>query len=332
MDAQEWASRATLDIIGLAGLGHDFNSVADPNSELNRCYRAIFSSQRGALVLLFLSLMLPQKVLMNLPIKRNLEAVAARGLIRRVCFDLVAEKRAKLEKGIVEKDILSVAIESGGFDDDEDIVNQLMTFLAAGHETTASAMSWACYHLCQHPKVQARLRTEIREHLPSPDSGEQITAADFDKLPYLSAVCNETLRLFPSVPLTLRTTEGNDSTILGQPIPQGAAIIICPWAVNCDPAMWGDDAEEFNPDRWMAPGQANSGGATSNYAFLTFLHGPRSCIGQQFARAEFQALLATWVGRMEMKFADENYVLEIRQGITSKPKENKIHMTKAEGW
>ena len=91
-------------------------------------------------------------------------------------------------------DILSVALESGGFTD-ENLIDQLMTFLAAGHETTASAMTWAAYLLAKHPEVQTRLRAEIRENLPSiSDTDTTVSSVDIDRLPYLTAVCNEVLR------------------------------------------------------------------------------------------------------------------------------------------
>ncbi|KAL2351287.1 cytochrome P450 [Cryomyces antarcticus] len=292
-----WASRATLDIIGLAGM------------------------------------FLPFWLLKRLPVKRNDEIEAASNLIKRTCYDLVQAKKAKMAKGErTDNDILSVALESGGFSD-EDLVNQLMTFLAAGHETTASSMSWAIYCLCQHPDVQRRLREEVRSHLPSITSPTtSITAADIDALPYLSAVCNEVLRLWSPVPMTLRVAAA-DATILGQFIPAGTTVIIAPWATNTSTQLWGPTAKEFDPDRWMGEGQAHKGGADSNYSFLTFLHGPRSCIGQGFAKAEFACLLAAWVGRFEMELANPDMVVEIKGGIMSKPKDGlEVKMNVLEGW
>lgn len=96
--------------------------------------------------------------------------------------------------------------------------------------------------------------------------------------------------------------------------------LVAPFAVNVSSALWGDDAQEFKPERWMAPGQAGKGGADSNYSFLTFLHGPRSCIGQAFSRAELTALITAFIGRFEAEFKDEDYVAEIKGGVTSKPK------------
>jgi cytochrome P450 len=315
-----WASRVTLDIIGVAGIGHDFNAIQNPDSELNTCYRTVFSPSGGARILQFASLILPGWFLRGIPLKQNRMLQAARTLIRRTCFDLVREKREKLANGkSTGKDILSVAMESGGFSD-EDMVNQLMTFLAAGHETTASAMMWAIYLLCRHPEIQTRLREDVRAGLPSiTDPKSTVTAAEVDNISYLHAVCNEVFRFTPPVSLTMRTT-ANDSTILNQPIPKGTTIILSPQAVNLNPQLWGEDAAQFNPERWMGSGRANSGGAESNYALLTFLHGPRSCIGKDFAKAEFAVLLAAWIGRFEMEFEDKNYELVIGGGITSKPK------------
>jgi cytochrome P450 len=127
------------------------------------------------------------------------------------------------------------------------------------------------------------------------------------------------MRIFPPVPLTLRET-ANDTTIQSHFIPAGTTIVICPWAVNTSTHLWGPDAREFNPDRWLQPGTANTGGAESNYAITTFLHGPRSCIGKDFAKAEFACLVASLFGRFEVAFEDENYELQIQGGITARPK------------
>ncbi|KAJ9640397.1 hypothetical protein H2201_002556 [Coniosporium apollinis] len=333
LEISTWASRVTLDIIGVAGMGQDFNAVQDPNNELYQTYRNIFSQPSGARLLGMLGFILPLWFLRALPVKRNQEVMEASKVIKRTAYDLIQAKKRKLEKAErTDVDILSVALESGGFTD-EDLVNQLMTFLAAGHETTASSLTWAVYLLCRHPDVQRRLREEIRAGLSSiSDPAAQITSTDIDRLPYLNAVCNEVLRVFSPVGLTLRAA-ANDSTILGHFIPKDTTIIISPWAVNVSKELWGEDALEFNPDRWLGPGRANTGGADSNYSFLTFLHGPRSCIGQGFAKAEFACLVAAWAGRFEMALEKEDYVLEIGGGITSKPKGGlNVRLTAIEGW
>jgi cytochrome P450 len=320
IDIREWASRATLDIIGVAGMGKDFDSLSDPENELYKTYQAIFSNARGARIVQVILMLLPQWLTAALPLKRNDEIGKAVKTIRKVSGELIKDKRAQMARG--EKpalDILSVAMESGGFSDD-DLVNQLMTFLAAGHETTASAMAWAAYLLCKHPETQTRLRAELHSEIPNLlDPSSQITSADIDRLPYLNAVLNETMRVFPPVPLTLREA-ACDTTIQGSFVPRGTTVVICPWAINTSTHLWGPDAREFNPDRWLGQGKANTGGAESNYAITTFLHGPRSCIGKDFAKAEFACLVASLVGRFEMAFEDPEWVLEIQGGITARPK------------
>ncbi|KAF2713483.1 cytochrome P450 [Pleomassaria siparia CBS 279.74] len=333
VEIRDWCSRAALDIIGLAGMGQDFDAITNPNNTLNTTYRTIFSPDRNAKFLQLLSNLLPQWFLIALPMKRNDEMSSAIKTIKSVAADLIRGKRAKLEKGgESEVDILSVALESGGFTDD-DLVNQLMTFLAAGHETTASAMTWAIYLLCKDLASQTRLREEIRTQLPAlSDPNTQIQSTDIDRLSYLNAVLNETMRLFPPVPLTLRETVQH-TTIQGHFIPKDTTVIICPWAINTSKALWGDDAQEFNPDRWMGVGKANTGGAESNFAVTTFLHGPRSCIGKDFAKAEFACLMAAFVGRFEFEMEDKNWELQIQGGITARPKGGlRIKLREVEGW
>lgn len=325
-----WASRATLDIIGAAGLGQDFGALQNPNTELNTTYRKIFTPSRAAQLMGLLSFFFPLFILEKLPIERNGQMFEAQRVIRSVSRDIIRQKKAKMEKNEKRNvDIISVALESGGFTD-ENLVDQMMTFIAAGHETTSSTLTWAIYELCRQPKIQSRLREEIHANLDSLDESPE--AAKLDNLPYLHAVCNETLRHNSPVPLTLRDT-ANDCTIANTFVPKGTTIILSPVAINLSTELWGPDAAEFNPDRWMGPGRANTGGAESNYAMLTFLHGPRSCIGQSFAKGEFACLLAAFVGKFEFEMRDPDEKIEIKGGITARPR-NGLHikLKVVEGW
>ena len=331
-----WASRATLDIIGTAGMGHDFNSIKNPNGELTQAYQRIFDPGKVGGALQILGFVLPLWLLRGIPLQRNTDIREAAATIKQTCLRLIQDKRRRLEKGEQnDYDILSVALESGGFSDN-DLVNQLMTFLAAGHETTATAMTWTVYMLCQNPTMQTRLREELRRALPSvSNSSKSVSSTDIDSLPYLNAVCNESLRFYPPVPITLRTA-AHDTTILGHAIPRGTTIIISPWGINQSTKFWGPDAKTFNPDRWIDPVTGhlnNTGGADSNFSFLTFLHGPRSCIGQAFAKAEFACLLAAWVGKFEMELAEPDKKIEIKGGITARPKGGlMVKLKPLEGW
>ncbi|RMZ83220.1 hypothetical protein DV738_g1199, partial [Chaetothyriales sp. CBS 135597] len=319
VEVGNWASRATLDIIGAAGMGQDFNSLAQPDSELNRAYQRLFAPNGQAVLVAALQFFIPRFILQRIPLQRNSDLANAAHVARSTSAQLIEQKRIvmKSEKSL-PPDIISTALSSGAFTDGQ-LVDNMMTFLAAGHETTASALSWCTYLLTRHPECQSRLRDEIHASIPDPTAA--ITHEIIDNMPYLHAVCNETLRFFAPVPLTLRDA-GVDTTILGHPVPKGVKVILVPWATNVDTDLWGPDAAQFNPDRWLAPGCAGSGGATSNYAFLTFLHGPRSCIGQKFALAEMACLVAALVGKFEIQIRDEDKgrEIEIKTGVTARPK------------
>lgn len=174
--------------------------------------------------------------------------------------------------------------------------------------------------------MQSRLREEIRSNvnfqdLQRPDA-EDTLAPIFESLPYLNGVCNETLRLWPSVPATLRTAI-RDTQIGDFKIAKGSEFIVPIWSLNRAPHLWGPQASEFMPERWIDvdSGKANNhGGVGSNYAFLTFLHGPRSCIGQGFAKAELRALVATFVNEFEFSLARPNEEVVPFGLVTVKPK------------
>lgn len=330
-----WASRATLDIIGVAGMDHDFDSLRDPENTLNQSYRKIMSTPPLIMKILFVISMLfgNPTWIHSLPTKRNQDIKDSGEVIRNVARQMIRQKKAKMEDPKAETgiDIISVALSSGTFDE-ENLVDQSMTFLGAGHETTASALQWAVYALCKNPNVQTRLRDEIRANLPSLDDPTPISAAAIDNLPYLNAVCNEVLRFHPSVPTTVRKA-ARDTTIANAHIPKDTLFTISPQIINHMEELWGPDANEFNPDRFMGPGKANTGGAVSNYAFLTFLHGPRSCIGQGFAKSELACLIAATVGLFHMEFKFPDAKLEIREGATVSPKDGVLALlTPLEGW
>lgn len=330
-----WASRATLDIIGVAGMDHDFNALRSPNNELQNQYQTIMSDPPLSMKLLYVGAMLIGNPgwANKLPVKRNEDIMNASEVIRDVARQMIREKQQKLTTGTSGVDILSVALKSGTFTEDE-LIDQMMTFLGAGHETTSTALQWTIYALCKHPDVQTRLRDEVRANLPSisTDHPEPLSASTLDALPYLNAVCNEVLRFYPSVPSTVRIAD-HDTTLVGTPIPKGTLFLICAAVINRNKELWGADADQFNPERWLGQGRANTGGATNNYAFLTFLHGPRSCIGQGFAKAELACLVASMVGRFEMALEDPEKKLEVRMNATICPKDGVLAKMKGlEGW
>jgi cytochrome P450 len=129
VDVGNWTSRATLDIIGLSGMGRDFDSLHDPDNELTRTYRTVFNPGRAGRILQVAGIFVPFWIMKRLPIKRNRELDDASAYIKQVCRDAIGKKRENMAGGKShDVDILSVALQSGAFTD-EDLVNQMMTFL-----------------------------------------------------------------------------------------------------------------------------------------------------------------------------------------------------------
>lgn len=269
VEISRWLARTTLDIIGVAGLGADFRTIQDPDHEIMHAYSTVFDQKPPKSKATLLALIAKEMVARALPFKRNDVIAQAAGTLKRVARRLIQQKQAESQDGkATRKDVLSVALDSDVFTEAQ-MADQLLTFLAAGHETTATSMTWACLALCQHPNVQAKLRAEVRASLPSTAEPISMTADLLDSLQYLHAVCNEVLRLHPPAGLTKRVAV-RDTFILGQRVPKGTDVMIVMRSINHSKELWGEDARKFKPERWL---QSASGGAENNYAFMTFLHG-----------------------------------------------------------
>lgn len=157
--------------------------------------------------------------------------------------------------------------------------DQLVTFIVAGHETVASAMTWALGLLADNPKVLEELRAEADAVLgDSPPTFEQLK-----QLVYARAVFDETLRLYPPAWLITRNALADDE-LGGRQIPAGALIIISPWLLQRHPARW-PNPDVFDPSRFLD-------GRADRETFIAFGAGPRQCIGRDFAYVEGPLMLA----------------------------------------
>jgi cytochrome P450 len=324
IDILSWTSRSALDIIGTAAWGQDFNAISEPDSDFLKTYSAMFDISGGGPLMSALALAIPMSYLLYIPVPYNKRLRAALKAIRTRCTHAVKEKKQMaLEGKDTYKDILSLLIQ-GGIEDEEALINQMMTILAAGHDTSSLSLAWGLYLLCKYPDVQTKLREELRSQLPlgSYGSTDEIIPEMLEDLPYLSAVANEILRLMPSVHTTRREAL-NDTTVEGYFIPRDGHMVISGWVCNRLELEWGTDAEQFVPDRWLNTGKDEDSSTSVNnkFAFNSFSHGARSCIGQGFARGEFLVFLATLVGCFEMELEDPSKEPVALFGITMSPAE-----------
>ncbi|KAK4105344.1 cytochrome P450 [Parathielavia hyrcaniae] len=305
LEVLEWFNRATLDIIGKSGFGYEINSLEDEALPIREAYRLCFNFDFESRLLHGIQAFYPTT--QHIPSQMNDDINKARAIIINKATEILIERRRCMEFNPNAKDVLTLitqednALREKGepglsFDTMRD---QIMTFLGAGHDTTATGAAWTIHLLSIHPGVQAKVREEVREYMPflfdksfkfDPDT---MTLPDPDQLPYLDNVCRESLRFIPPIPMTVRESVEADF-VSGYRIPANTVLYILSNAINRMEWFWGDDADEFEPDRWDDLPKT----AVPN-AFMTFLQGPRGCIGRKFAEVEMKILLCCFLSRFE---------------------------------
>ncbi|KAL4901764.1 cytochrome P450 [Aspergillus multicolor] len=321
-DVCSWAQRASLDIIGEAGFGWTFDTLREPENELAESFEKIFAPTAANALLFAVSVYGPEWALEHVPSGISRAFVTATSRVRDVCKAFIRSKaKATKARASHENDILAQLMKQDGMSEDS-LVDQTLTFLTAGHETVAIALTWTLYLLAKHPDIQTALRNELHSSLSNATHKTPSTLAQtLESLPILNGVIIETLRLYPSAPVAVRVAIRNTS-IMGQHIPQGTRLIIAPWSVNRSRDLWGPDAEEFQPSRWIDPdtGRASATSIGGKVPILTFLHGPRNCIGQGFAKAELLALVAVFIRAFEVDLPSDGYERVPGGSLSAKPK------------
>lgn len=210
---------------------------------------------------------------------------ALRGAVMRV----VAERHAQAS---AQDDLLGRLIaardpETGQAMNDEQLVDNLLTFYIAGHETTAKALTWTLYLLARSPKWAAALEEEVARVA----GGGDVEAAHIEHLVLTQQVVKESMRLFPPVPQITRQAMA-DATLGGHAVRAGTSVVIPIYAVHRHARRW-DDPDAFDPTRFAPEREAH----IPRYQYMPFGAGPRICIGQAFAMLEATAMLGTFVAR-----------------------------------
>ncbi|MEQ1714363.1 MAG: cytochrome P450, partial [Hyphomicrobium sp.] len=234
-------------------------------------------------------------------------AIEGRAVVQRL---LDKRRRAGIEgDDLVARMLRARNPETGEPMSDEQIIDNLATFLLAGHETTAKALTWTLYLLARSPEWQARVRAEVREV-----AGDRVvTADDITKLTITQRVLKEAMRLYPPVPAMTRVNL-EPAELGGVDFPQSALIVIPVFAVHRHKALW-DDPDKFDPDRFLPEREA----AFRRTQFMPFGAGPRVCIGASFALIEAAAILATLVQHAAFSW-DGQHAPEPISRVTLHPK------------
>ncbi|NP_999590.1 taurochenodeoxycholic 6 alpha-hydroxylase [Sus scrofa] len=210
--------------------------------------------------------------------------------------------------------LLFARMENGNSLSDTDVRAEVDTFMAAGHDSTASGISWVLYALASNPEHQQRCREEIQGLL---GDGTSITWDHLDQMPYTTMCIKEALRLYPPVPSVGRELSKPITFPDGRSLPAGIILSLSIYGLHHNPQVW-PNPEEFDPSRF-APGSARH-----SHAFMPFSGGSRNCIGKQFAMNEMKVVVALTLLRFELA-PDPSRIPVPIQGIVLKSK-NGIHL------
>ena len=201
--------------------------------------------------------------------------------------------------------MLSVTDEDGQLMTDDQLKDELITLLVAGHETTATALAWAFYWLEKLPEVKEKLLQEI-------DSlGENPDPIQISHLPYLTAVCQETLRLYPIVPIAMARLAKQDVEIMGRKFESGTTFIPCIYSTHHREDLY-PNSKQFKPERFLER-------QYTPYEFIPFGGGIRLCLGYALAMLEMKLVIASIVSKYNLELANNKPIKPMRRGGTLTP-------------
>ncbi|KAI0251708.1 cytochrome P450 [Lactifluus subvellereus] len=322
----DWMGKVALEFIGQAGLGYSFGTLEGRNDQFCSALKE-YACDIPPKILKFMAQIVPWKNLNRL--------IKLADIINANARDIYETKKRLLESGRDGKDIISLLMQANATASEEDQLSEeevlaQITLVFAATDTTSNALSRILHLLSLHPGAQDKLREELEEAC---EDNEELTHDQLVSLPYLEAVCRETLRLYPPVVGVMRTARSDVVLPLSTPIhgangrsihevfiPGDTNVFLHIYNLNRDPSIWGDDATEWKPERWLAPlpetvAEANIQGVYANT--MTFIGGSRSCIGFKFSQLEMKVVLSQLIPAF--RFAPSKAEIVWRFGNISNP-------------
>ncbi|KAF9437245.1 hypothetical protein BGZ76_001483 [Entomortierella beljakovae] len=280
VDLQQLFYSYTLDSFGRIAYGESFECLKNPEkeNEFAAAYDRITYGIAGRIYT---------------PIWRLTDWLSGNGkqvekdskYLREFGQGMIDKRRQQIKDGLIssdKKDLLQLFLDlehDGESLSDSMLIDSILNFIIAGRDTTAQSLAWMFYHLLEgnsDPEVIEKINKESDEIL----QGGYPTYESTKQQKYLEACFYEAVRLYPSVPRATRRCIEDDVLPDGTKVYKGERVGWCSWAMSRDPGIWGPDAKEYKPDRWATKDKPHSS------KFVSFHHGPRTCIGQQYATIE----------------------------------------------
>ncbi len=284
--------KVAMQSLGRSVLGIDLNERAET---IARCMHvaSAYTADRA---------LRPVRAPRWLPTPARRRARAAVAAMRTITDDMVHACRADPDRDapLVQALIAATDPETGKPLSDQDISNDLLIFMLAGHDTTATALTYSLWILGHHPDVQARVAEEA-----AAIGDRELTPHDVPRLEYTVQVLHESLRLCPPAAGVARLAT-REIAVDGYRVEKGSLLAVGLYALHHDPELWPDPMT-FDPDRFSAENVK----ARDRWQFLPFLGGGRPCIGEHFARLETTLALATIIRALEIQSTEDEFHCEV---------------------
>ncbi|KAI8149550.1 cytochrome P450 [Fennellomyces sp. T-0311] len=287
----DWTTRLTFETIGRTGFGYNFGLLGSKDAPPHPFIEAmafclqeiVIRAQRPSLY-------------KHLPIEQNKKFDHSVKLMNDIVGEVIIERKQSPEATDMNKDLLGFMLNARDEHNlglsDENIINQVVTFLIAGHDTTANTLSWCLYELSRHPDIEAKMLQEISNTGITHDKVP--TTDQISQLKYMNQVLKETLRKYPPVKILTKYCKKECVVSGGYRIPKGTFCQVNTYSMHHNTEVY-PDPEKFDPERFTPEEEQKR----SRFAWLPFSTGPRACIGMAFALQEAKVVLAMFLHRFK---------------------------------
>ncbi|KAI8139907.1 cytochrome P-450 cyp509A1 [Fennellomyces sp. T-0311] len=312
VDIHNLMMRWTLDAIGLAGFDFDFDAIINPDSIWVTRYESIMGGVFQPFYLAFPTFDLP-RWRKWFPERKRIHQVL--DVFLDNMRTIIAAKRETLAneascsaKKQTEKDLLTLMLEASaeghGSMSDQELLSNLCAFFAAGHDTTANALSFAIYNLAVNPEIQQKAREEAIRVLGNSPEDIVPTNDQIREMSYINMVIKENMRNNGTAATVISRIPQQDTDLEGVFIPKGTPVVVDIYEIMHNPTVWSDP-HKFNPERFVTGGEADQV-AKLGMSWVPFGHGSRQCIGMNFSLAEQRVLLPMLLRKYNLSLPDDS--------------------------
>ncbi|XP_021904393.1 cytochrome P450 704C1-like isoform X2 [Carica papaya] len=319
-DMQDLFMKSTLDSICKVVFGIELDSICGTNEEGIRFSNA-FDDSNALTLWRYADIFWKVKKFLNIgseaELKKNLKVVDA------FVYKLIHNKKERMhnaedDSSMKKDDILSRFLQVNDADP-KYIRDTMLNFIIAGKDTTATTLAWFMYMLCKHPEIQEKVSQDVKEAMKRrevtnlTELAAEMREETLENMHYLHAAITETLRLYPAVPVDAKFCLSDDTFPDGFDVRKGDMVAYQPYAMGRMKFIWGDDAEEFRPERWL--NEEGKFQQESPFKFTAFQAGPRICLGREFAYRQMKIFSAVLLGCFRFRLSNENKTVTYRTMI-----------------